>query len=72
MILQSVPKEQNVLHTSSVGRFSENVDDKVVTYTSSFSFERTDFKNLIFEKIHWAPSEVAEVAEVKRSRNSKQ
>ena len=40
-------------------------------HTSSFSFERTDFKNVIFEKIHWAPSEVTEVAEVKRPRNSK-
>ena len=29
-------------------------------HTSFFSFERTDFKNVIFEKIPWAPSEVAE------------
>ena len=27
--------------------------------------ERTDFKNVIFEKIPWAPFEVAKVAEVK-------
>ena len=32
-------------------------------HTSSFSLERTDFKNAIFEKIHWAPSEILEVAE---------
>ena len=36
-------------------------------HASSFSLECTDFKNVIFEKIHCAPSEVAEVAEVKRS-----
>ena len=35
-------------------------------HASSFSLERPDF-----EKIHWAPSEDAEVAEVKRPRNSK-
>ena len=37
-------------------------------HTLSFSLERTDFKNVIFEKIPWAPSDVAEV---KRPRNSK-
>ena len=37
----------------------------------SFSLECTDFKNVIFEKIPWAPSEDAEVAEVKQPRNSK-
>jgi hypothetical protein len=37
-------------------------------HASSFSLERTDFKNIIFEKIHWAHSEDAEVAEVKRPR----
>ena len=40
-------------------------------HSSTFLLECTDFKNVIFEKIHWAPSEVAEVAEVKRPRNSK-
>ena len=40
-------------------------------HASSFLLERTDFENVIFEKIHWAPSEDAEVAEVKRPRNSK-
>ena len=39
--------------------------------TSSFSLEHTNFKNVIFEKNPWAPSEVAEVAEVKRPRNTK-
>ena len=41
------------------------------SYSSFFSTWCTDFKNVIFEKIHWAPSEVAEVAEVKRPRNPK-
>jgi hypothetical protein len=40
-------------------------------HTSSFSLECTDFKNVIFEKIPWAHSEDAEVAEVKRPRNPK-
>ena len=40
-------------------------------HASSFSLECTDFKNVIFEKIHWAHSEDTEVAEVKRPRNSK-
>ena len=56
-------------YTSSVERFSENFDDKA-GHTSSFLLERTDFKNVIFEKNPWAPSEDAEVAEVKRPRNS--
>ena len=38
---------------------------------SSFSLEYSDLKNVIFEKIHWAHSEDAEVAEVKRPRNPK-
>ena len=40
-------------------------------HTSSFLLERTDFENVIFEKIPWAPSEDAEVAEVKQPRNPK-
>ena len=40
-------------------------------HASSFSLERTDFKNEIFENIHWAHSEDAKVAEVKRPRNPK-
>jgi hypothetical protein len=40
-------------------------------HASSFSLECTDFKNVIFEKIPWAHSEDAEVAEVKRPRNPK-
>ena len=50
-------------HTSSVERFGENFDHKVVTYLI-FSLERTDFKNVVFEKIPWAPSEVAEVKKI--------
>ena len=48
------------------------ISTRKLWHTSSFSLERTDFKNVIFEKIPWAHSEVAEVAEVKRPRNSKQ
>ena len=42
-----------------------------LTHTSSFSLECTDFKNLIFEKIHLAHSEDTKVAKVKRPRNPK-
>ena len=38
---------------------------------SSFSLECTDFNNVIFEKNHWAHSEDAKVAEVKRPPNPK-
>ena len=31
------------------------------SYSSFFSAWSTDFKNVFFEKIHWAPSEVVEV-----------
>ena len=47
------------------------ISAKKPRHASSFSFECTDFKNVIFEKIHWAHSEDAEVAEVKRPRNPK-
>ena len=54
-------------HTSSVERFSENFDDKAVTYIHHlFRWNALISKNVIFEKIPWAPSEDAEVAEVKR------
>ena len=44
----------------------------IVHYYSAFwSVEQTDFKNVIVENIHWALIEDAEVAEVKRPRNSK-
>ena len=41
-------------------------------HASSFSLECADFKNIFFEKIPWAPSEVTEVAKVKRPQNPKQ
>ena len=47
------------------------VSSRKLRHASSFSLECTDFKNVIFEKIHWAHSEDAEVAEVKRPRNPK-
>ena len=40
-------------------------------HASSLSLDWTDLKNLVFEKNPWAPSEVDEVAEVKRPRNPK-
>ena len=40
-------------------------------YSAFWSAEQTDFKNVIVENIHWALFEDAEVAEVKRPRNSK-
>ena len=60
-----------LIHPSSVERFSE-ISSRKLWYTSSFLLERTDFKNLFFEKIHWAHSEDAEVAKVKQPRNPKQ
>ena len=38
-------------------------------HASSLSLECTDFKNVIFENSPWAPSFVAEVAEVKLPQN---
>ena len=38
---------------------------KLLTRKLYFSLEQTDFKNVIFEKIPWAPLEDAEVAKVK-------
>ena len=40
-------------------------------YIAIRSVEPTAYKNVIVENIHWALSEDAEVAEVKRPRNSK-
>ena len=40
-------------------------------YSSIFSIEPKDFKNVIFEKIGWALFEVAEVARMKLSRIKK-
>ena len=36
-------------------------------HASSFSFERTDFKNVIFENIPWAHSEDAEVDQAEKN-----
>ena len=41
------------------------------TYCAFWSVEQTDFKNVMVENIHWALFVDAEVAEVKRPRNSK-
>ena len=55
-------------YTPPLWRDLEKISSRNLWPTSSFSLERTDFKNVIFEKIHWAHSEDAEVAEVKRPR----
>ena len=55
-----------LLWTDLVKMFSRKL-----RHASFFSFERTDSKNVIFEKIHWAHSEDAEVTEVKQPRNQK-
>ena len=47
------------------------MSSRKLRHASSFCFERTDFKNVIFENIHRAHSEDAEVTEVKRPRNPK-
>ena len=47
------------------------ISSRKLRHALSFSLECTDFKNIIFEKIHWAHSEDAEVAEVKQPRNPK-
>ena len=57
-------------HTSSVARLTLKSDHENKLWFS-FSVFHTDFKNVIFEKIHRPPSEDAEVAEVKRPRNPK-
>ena len=44
----------------------ENFDQKAVTYLIFFLLERTDLKNVIFEKKFSASSEVTEVAKVKQ------
>jgi hypothetical protein len=62
---------RNISYTPPLWRDLVRILTMKLWHTSSFLFERTDFKNVIFEKIHWPPSEVAEVAEVKRPRNSK-
>ena len=59
------------IYTPPLWRDLVKISTRKLWHTSSFSLERTDFKNVIFEKIPWAPSEVAEVAEVKRPQNSK-
>ena len=52
---------------SSDFTFIVNIISRFVVCT----LEQTDIKNVIVENIHWALFEDAEVAEVKRPRNSK-
>ena len=58
-------------HTPPLWTDLVKISSRKTRHASSFSLECTDFKNVIFEKIHWAHSEDAEVAEVKRPRNPK-
>ena len=53
------------IHTPPLWTDLVKMSPRKLRHASSFSFERTDFKNVIFENIHWAHSEDAEVTEVK-------
>ena len=53
-------------NTPPLWRYLVKISTRKLWHTSSNSLERTDFKNVIFEKIPWA-----EVSEVKWPRNSK-
>ena len=59
------------LRTPPLRRDLVKILTRKLRHASSLSLECTDFKNIIFEKIPWAPSKVAEVAEVKQPRNTK-
>ena len=61
----------SVLSTPPLWTDLVKISSRKSRHASTFSLECTDFKNVIFEKNHWAHSEDAEVAEVKRPRNPK-
>ena len=70
IVAQSTPCNSTYLTGSTPPLWTDLV--KMLTrkprHASSLSLECTDFKNVIFEKIHWAHSEDAEV---KRPQNPK-
>ena len=57
--------------TPGPSRFWDQSQANSALYSAFWSVEQTDLKNVIVENIHWALFEDAEVAEVKRPRNSK-
>ena len=58
----------NIMRTHPLWTDLVKMFSRKLRHASSFPFQRTDFKNVIFENIHWAHSEDAEV---KRPRNPK-
>ena len=58
-------------YTPGLSGFWDQSQANSATYCAFWSVEQTDFKNVIVKNIHWALFEDAEVAEVKRPRNSK-
>ena len=64
-------RDKHCWHTPPLRRDLMKILMRKPRHASALSLECTDFKNVIFEKIPWAPSEVAEVAEVKQPQNSK-
>ena len=57
------------LDTPHLWRDLVKILTRKLRHTSSFSLECTDFKNVIFEKIHWAHSKDA--PEIQNDENSK-
>ena len=57
--------------TPGLSGFQDQSQANSALYSAFRSVEQTDFKSVIVENIHWALFEDAEVAEVKRPRNSK-
>ena len=60
-----------IVLTPGLSGFWDQSQANSALYNEFWSVEQTDFKNVIFENIHWALFEDAEVAEVKRPRKSK-
>ena len=64
-------KHDYVSYTPGLSGFWDQSQANSALYSAIWSVEQTDFKNVAVENIHWALFEDAEVAEVKRPRNSK-
>ena len=66
-----IQTKEQFLPTPGLSGFWDQSQANSALYSAFWSVEPTDFKNVIVENIHWALFEDAEVAEVKRPRNSK-
>ena len=64
------PHMADIGSTPPLWRDLVKISTRKLWHTLSFLLERTNFKSIIFEKIPWATSEVAEVAEVKRPQTT--